>query len=76
MTMDSDLFTLLKLRKGIINMLILYTVVMVVIVVLALRTWTIMETDSMKMKNITPTEIVMYTLSIYLILMIVNDLVH
>lgn len=75
MTTDSDLFTLLKLRKG-INMLILYTLIMVVIVVLALRTWTIMETDSMKMKNITPTEIVMYTLSIYLILMIVNDLVH
>lgn len=57
-------------------MLILYTLVMAVIVILALRTWTIMETDSMKMKNITPTEIVMYTLSIYLILMIVNDLVH
>lgn len=76
MTTDSDLFTLLKLRKGIKNMLILYTLIMVVVVVLALRTWTIMETDSMKMKNITPTEIVMYTLSIYLILMIVNDLVH
>ena len=57
-------------------MLILYTLIMVVIVVLALRTWTIMEDSNLKLKDITPTEIVMYTLSIYLILMIVNDLVH
>lgn len=75
MTTDSDLFTLLKLRKG-INMLILYAAMAVIIIALSFRTWTILEDSNLKMKKITPTEIVMYTLAFYLLAMIARDLVH
>lgn len=75
MTMFSCIDELLELRKG-INMLILYLAVAIVIVALSFRTWNILEDSNLKLKEITPTEIVMYTLAFYLLAMIARDLIH